>query len=144
MSVGAAHQADGPVSGPVLRSPDPSRPPESGGLQRPRHAPPHPSAVHALRQAATAIGEVAAILVLVHNPRTLVLGGPLSDLRDDLLSGVRAVVYQRALPLTTRKLTITTARPDGASAIHGGIALALRDVFSEQGIARMLVDDRKG
>ncbi|MGW2048403.1 ROK family protein [Streptomyces sp. NPDC001858] len=103
-----------------------------------------PSAVHALRQAAAAIGEVAAILVLVHNPRTLVLGGPLSDLRDDLLSGVRAVVYQRALPLTTRKLTITTARPDGASAIHGGIALALRDVFSEQGIARMLVDDRRG
>ncbi|MFD3588246.1 ROK family protein [Streptomyces sp. NPDC058683] len=103
-----------------------------------------PSAVHALRQAATAIGEVAAMLVLMYNPRTLVLGGPLSDLRDDLLSGVRAVVYQRALPLTTRKLTITTTRPDGTSAIHGGIALALRDVFSEQGIARLLVDDREG
>ncbi|MER5429977.1 ROK family protein [Streptomyces sp. NPDC002588] len=102
-----------------------------------------PSAVHALRQAATAIGEVAAMLVLMYNPRTLVLGGPLSDLRDDLLSGVRAVVYQRALPLTTRKLTITTARSDGTSAIHGGIALALRDVFSEQGIARMLVEDRE-
>ncbi|WP_406440000.1 ROK family transcriptional regulator [Streptomyces sp. NBC_01613] len=103
-----------------------------------------PAAVHALRQAATAIGELAAMLVVMYNPRTLVLGGPLSDLRDDLLSGVRAVVYQRALPLTTRKLTITTTRPDGTSAIRGGIALALRGVFSEQGIARLLVDDREG
>ncbi|MEV1064865.1 hypothetical protein [Streptomyces sp. NPDC050263] len=57
---------------------------------------------------------------------------------------MRAVVYERALPLTTRKPPVTTARPDGACAIHGGIALALRDVFSGQGIARMLVDDRKG
>ncbi|MGW1714656.1 ROK family protein [Streptomyces sp. NPDC002156] len=100
-----------------------------------------PSAVRALRQAATEIGELAAMLVYMFNPRTLVLGGPLSELRDDMLSGVRAVVYQRALPLATRKLTITTTQPGENSAIHGGVALALRDVFSERGIARMLVDD---
>lgn len=81
------------------------------------------------------------MLVYMFNPRTLVLGGPLSELRDDMLSGVRAVVYQRALPLATRKLTITTTQPGENSAIHGGVALALRDVFSERGIARMLVDD---
>lgn len=80
------------------------------------------------------------MLVYMFNPRTLVLGGPLSELRDDLLSGVRAVVYQRALPLATRKLTITTTQLGENSAIHGGIALARRDVFSEQGIARMLAD----
>ena len=57
-----------------------------------------PPAVRALRQAATEIGEIAAMLVYMFNPRTLVLGGPLSELRDDLLSGVRAAVYQRALP----------------------------------------------
>ncbi|MFC4503668.1 MULTISPECIES: ROK family transcriptional regulator [Streptomyces] len=100
-----------------------------------------PPAVRALRQAATEIGEVAALLVYMFNPRTLVLGGPLSDLRDDLLSGVRAVVYQRALPLATRKLTITSTQLGASAGIHGGIALALRDVFSPQGIARMLVDD---
>ncbi|MGW3645390.1 ROK family protein [Streptomyces sp. NPDC000878] len=47
----------------------------------------------------------------------------------------------RALPLATRKLTITTTQPGENSAIHGSVALALRDVFNEQGIARMLVDD---
>jgi len=46
----------------------------------------------------------------------------------------------RALPLATRKLTITTTQPGENSAIHSGVALALRDVYSEQGIARMLVD----
>ncbi|MGP4043872.1 ROK family protein [Streptomyces sp. 2A115] len=100
-----------------------------------------PPAVRALRQAATEIGEVVAMLVYMFNPRTLVLGGPLSELRDDLLSGVRAVVYQRSLPLATRKLTITTTQFGENSAIHGGIALALQHIFSEQGIARMLVDE---
>ncbi|GAA0918679.1 MULTISPECIES: hypothetical protein [Streptomyces violaceusniger group] len=36
------------------------------------------------------------------NPRAIILAGPLSELRDDLVSAVRAVVYQRALPLATR------------------------------------------
>ncbi len=103
-----------------------------------------PPAVRALRQAATEIGEIAAMLVYMFNPRTLVLGGPLSELRDDLLSGVRAAVYQRALPLATRKLTITTAQLGNGSGVHGGIALATRDVFSPEGIARMLVEDAEG
>ncbi|MCX5240294.1 ROK family protein [Streptomyces prunicolor] len=100
-----------------------------------------PPALHALRQAATEIGEVVAMLVHMFNPRTLVLGGPLSELRDDLLSGVRAVVYQRALPLATRKLTITTTQLGAAAGIHGGIALATRDIFSPPGIARLLASD---
>ncbi|MFD4501489.1 hypothetical protein [Streptomyces sp. NPDC058457] len=54
---------------------------------------------------------------------------------------MRAVGYRRALPLTTRALVITTTSPDSTSTLDGGIVLALRDVFSEQGIARLLVDD---
>ncbi|MFG3025664.1 ROK family protein [Streptomyces sp. NPDC048254] len=100
-----------------------------------------PPALHALRQAATEIGEVVAMLVHMFNPRTLVLGGPLSELRDDLLSGVRAVVYQRALPLATRKLTITTTQLGAVAGIHGGIALATRDIFSPPGIARLLASE---
>ncbi|MFD0448318.1 hypothetical protein ACFQ10_47810 [Streptomyces indonesiensis] len=53
---------------------------------------------------------------------------------------MRAVVYQRALPLATRKLTITTTRLGAASAIYGAVALATGDVFSERGTARLLVD----
>ncbi|MFF7652151.1 ROK family protein [Streptomyces sp. NPDC007983] len=99
-----------------------------------------PLTIRALRQAGTDVGEIAAMLVSMYNPRTLVIGGPLSELRDDLLSGVRAVVYRRAPALATSKLTITTPRLGESSGIHGGIALAIRDVFSPQGIARMMVD----
>jgi len=53
---------------------------------------------------------------------------------------VRAVVCRRVLPLAIRKLTITTARLGESAGIHGGIALARRDVFSAQGMARMPVD----
>ncbi|WP_253208753.1 ROK family protein [Streptomyces niphimycinicus] len=66
-----------------------------------------PAALHAVRQAATEVGEVVAVLVHMFNPRSIILAGPLSELRDDLVSAVRAAVYQRALPLATRKLTIT-------------------------------------
>ncbi|MFD4507348.1 ROK family protein [Streptomyces sp. NPDC058457] len=100
-----------------------------------------PTALHAVRQAATEIGEVVAMLVHMFNPRTLVLSGPLSELRDDLVSAVRAAVYQRALPLATRKLTITATQLKGASGLHGGIALATQDVFSPAGIARLLGDE---
>ncbi|MFI5679530.1 ROK family transcriptional regulator [Streptomyces cellulosae] len=100
-----------------------------------------PTALHAVRQAATEIGEVVAMLVHMFNPRTVVLAGPLSQLRDDLVSAVRAAVYQRALPLATRKLTITASQLKGGSGLHGGIALATQDVFSPTGIARLLADE---
>lgn len=97
-----------------------------------------PTALHAVRQAATEIGEVVAMLVHMFNPRTVVLAGPLSELRDDLVSAVRAAVYQRALPLATRKLTITASRLKGNSGLQGGIALATQEVFSPAGIAALL------
>ncbi|MFI1338315.1 ROK family protein [Streptomyces sp. NPDC020845] len=99
-----------------------------------------PTALHAVRQAATEIGEVVAMLVHMFNPRSVILAGPLSELRDDLVSAVRAAVYQRALPLATRKLTITATQLKGSSGLHGGIALATQDVFGPAGIARLLAD----
>ncbi|MFC8432479.1 ROK family protein [Streptomyces sp. NPDC057253] len=101
-----------------------------------------PTALHAVRQAATEIGEVVAMLVHMFNPRTVVLAGPLSELRDDLVSAVRAAVYQRALPLATRKLTITASRLRGSAGLHGGIALAAQEVFSPAGLARLLAEGR--
>jgi predicted NBD/HSP70 family sugar kinase len=99
-----------------------------------------PEALHRIRQAAADIGEVVAMLIHTINPRTLVLGGPLSELHDEILSGVRAAVYQRALPLATRKLTITTSQLGTDAGIVGAIALASRQVFSVAGLARLLAE----
>ncbi|MFF1415348.1 ROK family protein [Streptomyces sp. NPDC058289] len=95
-------------------------------------------ALRRIRQAATDLGDVVAMLVHVFNPRTLVLGGPLSELRDELLSGVRAVVYERALPLATRKLTITTSQLGTEAGTVGAIALGAKKVFSHHGLAHLL------
>jgi predicted NBD/HSP70 family sugar kinase len=95
-------------------------------------------AVHRIRQAAADIGEVVAMLIHTLNPRTLVLGGPLSELHDEILSGVRAAVYERALPLATRKLTITTTQLGADAGTVGAVALASREIFSAAGLSRLL------
>ena len=53
-----------------------------------------------------AVGEVVANLVHFYNPARIVVGGGLTVPSDDMLSGIRAVVYRRALPLATRNLVI--------------------------------------
>ncbi|GHJ35496.1 ROK family transcriptional regulator [Streptomyces sp. TS71-3] len=99
-----------------------------------------PQALRRIRQAATEIGEAVALLVHIYNPRTLILGGPLSELRDEVLAGVRAIVYEHALPLATRKLVITTSRLGADAGTTGAIALAARMAFSEQRLANLLID----
>jgi predicted NBD/HSP70 family sugar kinase len=96
--------------------------------------------LHRVRQAATDIGEVVAMLIHTLNPRTLVLAGPLIELHDEILSGVRAVVYERALPLATRKLTITTTELGSDAGLVGAVALAAREIFSPAGVIRLLAD----
>lgn len=95
-------------------------------------------ALHRIRQAAADIGEVVAMLIHTLNPRTLVLGGPLSELHDEILSGVRAAVYEKALPLATRKLVITPSQLGTDAGITGAIALACREIFSVSGLGRLL------
>jgi predicted NBD/HSP70 family sugar kinase len=95
-------------------------------------------ALRRIRQAAADIGQVVAMLIHTINPRTLVLGGPLSELHDEILSGVRAAVYEQALPLATRKLTITTSQLGTDAGMVGAVELASREVFSVSGLGRLL------
>jgi len=97
-------------------------------------------ALRRIRQAASDIGEVVAMLIHAINPRTLVLGGPLSEFQDELLSGVRAAVYEQALPLATRKLSITTSQLGSDAGMVGAVALALREVFSVPGVGGLLAE----
>ncbi|TDD89244.1 ROK family protein [Saccharopolyspora karakumensis] len=99
-----------------------------------------PTTLRRIRRAATHLGEAAALLIQFQNPRTLVLGGLLAQLNDDVLSGVRAAVYDRAAPLFTRKLTITTSTLGDQAGVLGGITLALDRTFDNDGLTRLLND----
>ena len=95
-------------------------------------------AVRLVRTAAAEIGEVVATLVNMYNPASIVLGGRLAHLSDDLLSGVRAAVYRRAPPLATRRLSIENSRLGGDAGLFGGIALGVDKALSPAGVQELL------
>jgi predicted NBD/HSP70 family sugar kinase len=98
------------------------------------------AAIDSIADAAEAIGELAATVVDMLNPATLVLGGDLMHLGFDILAEVRAVVYKRALSVSTRRLQITTTEADGEGAIAGAAILGARSLLSDDGIERLLQD----
>jgi predicted NBD/HSP70 family sugar kinase len=95
-------------------------------------------AVRLVREAAAEIGEVVATLVNMFNPASIVLGGKVAHMSDDLLSGVRAAVYRRAPPLATRRLSIENSRLAGEAGVVGGIALGVDRALSPAGVQGLL------
>lgn len=88
-----------------------------------------PLAVAEVRQAGRDLGEVLSTCINLLNPGVLVVGGSLALAGEDLLAGVREVVYRRSTPLATRHLTITTPRsgPDGG--LRGAALLVVQHVL---------------
>ncbi|MBO1334563.1 ROK family protein [Streptomyces sp. VRA16 Mangrove soil] len=101
-----------------------------------------PDALRVVRAAATPIGEVVALLVHVLNPARIVIGGAVADAGDDLIAGIRSVVYRRALPLATRALTLgpSLLGPDAAGL--GGGVLAVEHALSPDGITGLMTPAR--
>lgn len=90
----------------------------------------------AVRSAGHRIGEVLASLVNFYNPDTIVVGGALAELRDELLAAIRGVIYQRALPLATRRLTIASCGEHAA--VAGAALLARQRALSPSAVAGWL------
>ncbi|WP_307795710.1 ROK family transcriptional regulator [Actinacidiphila acididurans] len=97
-----------------------------------------PVARRHVRLAAQRIGEVLASLVSFYNPDTIVLGGSMASLHDDLLADIRAAVYRRALPLATRTVAIESTLLGRRAGIEGARRLAVHHLLSPEGIARIL------
>lgn len=95
-----------------------------------------PRVQQAVRAAGQRIGEVIAALVNFYNPDTVIIGGALAELRNELLASIRGVIYNRALPLATRHLTITTASPGLDAGLVGTLALARQAALSHGALFR--------
>jgi predicted NBD/HSP70 family sugar kinase len=95
-----------------------------------------PTAIRLIRDAANILGNVVASLVHVCNPARIVLAGPLTDVTDDLLAGVRSVVYQRALPLATRNLTLAHSAIGDMAGVVGAVVLGVETILSPAYLAR--------
>ncbi|MFF3291172.1 ROK family protein [Streptomyces sp. NPDC003023] len=95
-------------------------------------------AVRMVREAGRAVGEVLAGLVNFFNPDTVVLGGALAAVHDQLLAGVREAVYRRSHPLATHVLRIEPSRTGENAAVIGAGILAAEHALSPAQVDRQL------
>jgi predicted NBD/HSP70 family sugar kinase len=96
------------------------------------------TALGLVREAAGLIGELVATLVHFYNPARVTIGGALTAASDELLAGVRSVVYQRALPLATRNLVLTNSVLGAYAGLAGAAVLGIERVLSAESIEMLL------
>ena len=104
---------------------------------RARLAKADPAAVAHVREAAAHIGELVAMLVHFYNPARVTIGGSLTAASDDLLAGVRSVVYQRALPLATRNLVLANSVLGEYAGLAGAAVLGIEQALSASEIGTL-------
>lgn len=100
------------------------------------------AATRAVRAAGRHIGEALAAAVNLLNPEVIIVGGNLADAHDQLLAGVREVIYRRSTALATQSLRIEEGRLGEDAGIEGCIVLALLDLLSADTIDRYLAHGR--
>ncbi|MCU1509826.1 MAG: hypothetical protein JWQ12_2091 [Glaciihabitans sp.] len=92
----------------------------------------------AVIDASEKIGQVLASLVSFYNPNAIVIGGPLTELNEELLAGIRTAIYQRALPLATRALRVERSTHSNSVGALGARAMALDFILSPSGVQQLL------
>jgi predicted NBD/HSP70 family sugar kinase len=89
-----------------------------------------PEAVRLVRHSGRLIGEVLAATVNFYNPSVIVIGGDVADAQEQLLAGVREVVYQRSLPLATRHLRIARSPLADRAGVLGAAVMVIERILS--------------
>lgn len=84
------------------------------------------TALRLARRAGRILGATIADAVSLLNPGVVVLGGQLARVEEQLIAGVREMVYRRSLPLATRNLQIVRSQLDERAG-PTGLALLLAD-----------------
>ena len=97
-----------------------------------------PDAIQRVREAGRVLGEVAADVVSVLNPTTIVVGGTLSRAGDHLLAGVKEMIYRRSLPLALNGLGVFRARSDDRAGILGAAHLVIDAALAPGALANTM------
>jgi predicted NBD/HSP70 family sugar kinase len=97
------------------------------------------SAARMVREAGRMLGDVLASAVNFFNPAVIVIGGDVAGAHEQLLAGVREVVYQRSLPLATRHLRVVRGSLGDRAGVTGAAALAIEHVLSPEAVDRALM-----
>jgi predicted NBD/HSP70 family sugar kinase len=101
----------------------------------------NPEASRLVREAGRVLGEVLASAVNLFNPAVIVIGGDIADAHEQLLAGVREVVYQRSLPLATRNLRLVRSSLGDRAGVTGAAVMVIEHVLSPEAVDRELADE---
>ncbi|GAA3983172.1 MULTISPECIES: ROK family transcriptional regulator [Streptomyces] len=88
----------------------------------------HPDAIRLAREAGRRAGEVLVTVVTLLNPGVLMLAGDLSG--APFMTGVRELLYQRAIPRTTANLQVVTSRLGEHAGVIGAGAMVVEFLYS--------------
>ncbi|GAA2538681.1 ROK family protein [Streptomyces levis] len=90
----------------------------------------HPEAVGLAREAGRRVGDVLATVVTLLNPGVLMIAGDLAG--TAFLTGVRELLYQRALPRSTAHLDVVTARLGERAGLVGAGAMVVEHLYAPE------------
>lgn len=91
-----------------------------------------------LRHAGRVLGRAVADAVNLFNPRVIAVCGQLARTDEQLLAGMREVVYRRSLPLATRNLQIVRSRLDARAGVAGMSVLLADEILSPPRVDALL------
>ena len=95
-------------------------------------------ATHEVRESGRVLGQVLAAAVNFFNPSVIVIGGDVANAHEQLLAGVREVVYQRSLPLATRHLRLVPARLGDGAGVVGASVMVLERIFAPAAVDELV------
>jgi predicted NBD/HSP70 family sugar kinase len=87
-----------------------------------------------VRQAGRDIGEVLNMCVSILNPSLIVIGGSMAEASEQLIAGMREVVYSRSTPLATQHLSIVQARTGADAGVIGAGIMAIEHVLEPENL----------
>ncbi|MFE9773341.1 ROK family protein [Streptomyces sp. NPDC005931] len=90
----------------------------------------HPEAVALAREAGRLVGDVLATVVTLLNPGVLMIAGDLAG--TPFVTGVRELLYQRALPRSTAHLEVVTSRLGERAGLVGAGALVVEHLYAPE------------
>ena len=96
----------------------------------------HPEAVGLAREAGRRVGDVLATVVTLLNPGVLMIAGDLAG--TPFLTGVRELLYQRALPRSTAHLDVVTSRLGERSGLVGAGAMVVEYLYAPERVEERL------
>lgn len=100
-----------------------------------------PEAARLVTEAGIQLGHALASAVNLINPAVIVIGGDLAHAHEQLLAGVRQIVYERSTALATDDLKIVRCRLDDRAGIVGAAVTVLDHLLSPDTVDNELTSE---